>query len=46
MTKQREQILKEFKKKYKLLKKYNYHYMKKMILRLMMENMTKLKMNY
>ena len=29
MTKQREQILKEFKKKYKLLKKYNYHYYEK-----------------
>ena len=29
MTKQREKILKEFKKKYELLKKYNYHYYEK-----------------
>ena len=29
MTKQRERVLKEFKKKYELLKKYNYHYYEK-----------------
>ena len=29
MTKQREKILKEFKKKYELLKKYNYYYYEK-----------------
>ena len=46
MTKQREKILKEFKKKYELLKNIIIIIMKKMIPKLMMENMIKLKMNY